>query len=341
MSKPGDALQKALNALNEAIIKLASNTNTESLKNQVKEAWQTVAIITHELDTINEIIAVANAEISYLNKDKENTTKLEKYYRFRQSVAKNRTEEQERKLAEAQSKEKNETTMKKSDVWIFSWSSSKKEKIDTSWTQENVKKRIQESNSIVEEFSQKISDLHKNRAHIEERAKNDSKKWEDHKKVVIQKLKEATSLAQSLQSTLDEQLLQAAGVSRENALKINTIFKITIPMSRYMSNSLGEVTAMFTGIKNMAIASGKLSMRSTLAIGNNLCKLALLGEYLSSGSFYLANDPYFQVYQETAKHTLGRIANTLITKNISDPKVIDDVRALASHKDDEIDPNYI
>jgi len=112
-------------------------------------------------------------------------------------------------------------------------------------------------------------------------------------------------------------------------------------MSRYMSNTLGGVTGMFEGIKRLALSTGKLSMRSTLSIGNNLCKLALLGEYLSSGTFYLASDPNFQFYQTQSTSTLGRISKTLVSNNISDPKVVEEVRNLASHKDDEIDPSFI
>jgi len=341
ISKQGKELQDSINDLYTSIINLSSNTNTNGLKTQVKNAWDDVARINTRLESISEKLSVAAAEISYMQKNQNNLTELEQYYKFRKELAQKRVKEQEAKLAEAQAKEKNEFSNKAGEILFFSWSTTKQEKIDTSWTQERAYQRIREANLSVEEFTQKISNLHKNRENAMETSKASFEHFTKLKKEEENNLTNAMAFAEKLQSDLNTQLLSAAGVSRENALRINTIFKIAQPMSKYMSNTLGGVTGMFAGIKKLALSTGRLSMRSTLIIGNNLCKLSLLGEYMSSGTFYLAQDPNFLSYHNQAQHTLGRISKTLVTQIISDPVIVEEVRSLASHKDDEINPNFI
>jgi len=82
-----------------------------------------------------------------------------------------------------------------------------------------------------------------------------------------------------------------------------------------------------------------MSLRNALLLGNEIIKLALLGDYLSTGSFHLALDPVFLAYQENSNNALGRMFNSIVTNKIRDPQVIEDVQQLANHeKEKELNP---
>jgi len=139
------------------------------------------------------------------------------YYRWKIDTELAFIVEQNKKLANAVNEEIEDTRWNQKESSIlgvnFGWAVSKKEKVDTSWTQASIRKRIRESETNVENYYQILASIQSNKAKVQQVA-------EAEKKLNLERMKTAqvnynlkVKLAEDLEARLNNMILEAAGIS--------------------------------------------------------------------------------------------------------------------------------
>jgi len=97
----------------------------------------------------------------------------------------------------------------------------------------------------------------------------------------------------TLQDSYTNLRLIAAGIPPNGVAHLNSLLCQGFPYFQKLSNAVADSATYLDTIKKGFIAGSDLPLTQALQVGETLCTYALMGDFLSSDSFYITHDPKF------------------------------------------------